>query len=115
MTEDEAVKALDAFRQGWPYVPMPDVQARRFVRLFEGYPVPLVAKAIDDLIRIHGAQRPAPAEMGELLRSLGKSHFAAAVARRPILLHELVKPEDLTPPDEFEKHMAELRARLVKS
>jgi hypothetical protein len=68
VTEDDARAALLDFRHAYSGRVLPDIQAGQVLRLFRGYQPEVVSTVIDDLVRL-GLPRPAPAEMGELLRT----------------------------------------------
>jgi hypothetical protein len=81
VTEEDARAALLDFRHAYSGRVLPDIQAGQFLRLFRGYQPETVGAVIDDLVRL-GLTRPAPAEMGELLRTKGGRGPAGGRARR---------------------------------
>jgi hypothetical protein len=111
MNPDEVTLAMEAFRSAYPYVPLADVQARQFKRLFSAYQVEPVRSVIDDLIRL-GFKRPGPAELGEMIRTKSGASPAGQRVHRDGPYLEDIRLEDCPPTEAIPSLVDELRVHL---
>lgn len=114
MNGAECALALEALAQACEEQPLSAVVAGQYKRLFAGYSTDVAGSVIDDLVRLGIRKRPAPAELGEMLRTkMGVGPAGSRVRRDGPYLTDLVDPEkpngDLTPPESFPDIVAQLR------